>query len=266
MSNEALRRARHVTAPITGTQHHVLFVLADFANESMMAWPAQSTLAAVCHRPRSVVQDALFGLEFLGLIERCGRVRRVVRYRLCLPQPHAPFEPAKGPPTGQSVPDSVTASRSHTDRPPVSVKPAHRSVSDRPPVIEASESPKEPSGKRRGAPKRPPEADAILDSFCQATGSESRRWPTSCSKAVEHYRGTEFEITPERVALVAANKATWMTGGVALSSILRTHGKMPWDSSLEQAEIWDAKGRPSTNSNSGLSPEDQSRIDGFEGY
>jgi len=264
MSNSALRAVRDLEEEITGTQHHVLMVLADMAGDDLKAWPSQVTLARICHLCRESVRQAIEGLKSSGLITVEGKKGAALVYRLAdrLAQPLGRLEDQTCLATRQV--DSKHAQQ--LDRLDDANMPSR--LADMPRFLashaqqlgtEASGSISKPKKRARARPRKapphkPPEAEAILDAFCKATGTKTRQWPESCSKAFAKFRGTEFEITPERVVLVAAHKATWMTD-VALSSILRVSGNMPWDSSLEQAERWAEVGRPQKRRNGAVTNE-----------
>ena len=233
MSLAAITWCRSVRG-LTCSQKAVLYVLCDHASQGGESWPSQKTISLEACCGLRTAGRSLLALEAAGMISRAVvSFGGVIRYRIELPL--ATVADVGAEPT----PVTVTDPPSQGGVPP----PSERRT---PLVTVADRSVKKRKKKRKKKPvkKRPAEAAGIIKAYQEATGSKSKAWPTSCTDAVEHYRDTETPITPDGVTLAVLYCATWMRDGVALSSVLRHAGKMPFDATLDKAMAWDAKGRP----------------------
>ena len=126
--------------------------------------------------------------------------------------------------------------------------------------------PRQPTTTR--SKKKPPAldpemTDALLGAYRSVhPATVCRTLPPDAIECVKRHRGTEYEVTPERLALVAAWTLTWRDMDPASppkpGNLLRA---TRWGNYVVEAEEWDASGRPSRNGSAATHEDEYSIYD-----
>ncbi len=264
MSNPLLRRLRVLDADITGTQHHVLQMLTEHANDQSYAWPSQATLAREGHRPRSTIKEAMKVLEAMGLIVRTGRVGKAVRYFIDLPPVEEnrpptghvernnqaacwPHGGGNGPPAGHMEPEGSGRPLA-TDRPPAGQGvAAHRPEPGRPPATEAQGSLTEAQVKPTPPPKATATAAAreVVEKVRASLGDEAKGkgWTEPHAYLIARLKAG---ATVAQAVLVAECKLDEWQGSRFVKNVRPStlYAQKHWAEYLDQALDWDGRGRP----------------------
>ena len=150
MSIEAITLAKRVEGLIP-RDRFVLFVLADYANDDLEAWPRQATIASDTGYSRATVNRALQSLEERGVLTSLQEQRgdggnSTKRYRLNLHNLHPPVK-------------SVYRPLSTADTPPV--KSVYRPLSNLSTASNKEELPRKNYQKNLTPPYIPPQGGSI---------------------------------------------------------------------------------------------------------